>query len=127
MHKRGMPRVSVEKFWSQNTGKPHSKTILCFRNFLVSNNFMKKRGGGVGTVKIFCRKFFVAQCQKTCKRKQSVLCFRSFPVAKNFMDKWGGGKGGVSIFSDELFSFHSAEKFHKETLYCFTKFGHLKK
>ena len=45
MHKRGMPQYSVEKFWSQNNGKPRRGTILCFRNFLVSNDFMDKRGG----------------------------------------------------------------------------------
>ena len=69
MHKRGMPRVSVEKFWSQNTGKPRSRTILCFRKFLVSNNFMKKRGGRGGDCQdflseIFCRtvpKSFIAE------------------------------------------------------------------
>ena len=54
-----------------------------------------------------------------------MLCFRSFPVATKCIDNWGGG-GEVSVFSDEFFSFHSAEKFHSETLYCFTNFGHLK-
>ena len=44
-----------------------------------------------------------------------MLCFRSFAVATKSIDKWGG-EGGVSIFSDELCSFHSAEKFHSETL-----------
>ena len=43
-----------------------------------------------------------------------MLCFRSFPVATKSTDKWWEGE--VSIFSDELFSFHSAEKFHSETL-----------
>ena len=45
MHKRGMPRFSVENFFSHSTGKLRRGTILCFRIFLVSNNFMDKRGG----------------------------------------------------------------------------------
>ena len=56
MHKRGMPQYSVEKFWSQNNGKPRRGTILCFRNFLVSNDFMDKRGGGVSRFSV--RSFF---------------------------------------------------------------------
>ena len=47
MHKRAMPQYFVEKFWSHNNGKPRRGTILCFRNFLVSNDFMDKMGGGV--------------------------------------------------------------------------------
>ena len=105
MHKRGMPRFSVENFSSHSTGKLRRGTILCFRNFLVSNKLMDKRGG---TVKIFYRKFFVAQCRKTCKRNQSVLCFRSFPVAKKFMDKWG--KGGSFTFFCRRFSVSHCQK-----------------
>ena len=46
MHKRGMPRFSFEKLLSHSIGKPRRGTLLCFRIFLVSNNFMDKRGGG---------------------------------------------------------------------------------
>ena len=45
MHKRGMPRFSVENFSSHSTGKLRRRTILCFRNFLVANKLMDKRGG----------------------------------------------------------------------------------
>ena len=45
MHKRGMPRFSFEKLLSHSTGKPRRGNLLCFRIFLVSNNFMDKRGG----------------------------------------------------------------------------------
>ena len=45
MHERDMPRFSVENFWSHNTGKLRSRSILCFRNFVVSKNFLYKRGG----------------------------------------------------------------------------------
>ena len=57
MHKRCMPRFSVEYFWSHNTGKPRSRTILCFRKFLVSNNLRDKRGGDCQEFlsEIFCR------------------------------------------------------------------------
>ena len=66
MHKRGMPRFSVEKFWSHNTGNPRSGTILCFRKVLVSNNFLDKRGGDCQDFlsEIFCRpvpKSFIAE------------------------------------------------------------------
>ena len=53
-----------------------------------------------------------------------MLCFRKFPVAKKFMDK--RGEGGVSRFSVENFLSHSAEKFRRRTLYCFTNFGYRK-
>ena len=43
-----------------------------------------------------------------------MLCFRIFPVATKSIDKWLGR--GVSVFSDEVFSFHNAEKFHKDTV-----------
>ena len=57
MHKRGMPRFSFEKLLSHSTGKPRRGTLLCFRIFLVSNNFMDKRGGGYHDFasEIYCR------------------------------------------------------------------------
>ena len=66
MHKRGMPRFSVENFSSHSTGKPRRGTILCSRNFLVSNIFLDKRGGDRQDFlsEIFCRtvpKSFIAE------------------------------------------------------------------
>ena len=66
MHKRGMPRFSVENFSSHSTGKLRRGTILCFRNFLVSKKLMDKRGGDCQDFlsEILCRtvpKFFIAE------------------------------------------------------------------
>ena len=85
MHKRCMPRFSVEYFWSHNTGKPRSRTILCFRKFLVSNNFMDKRGGGLSRFSV--RSFF-----------------RTVPKILRFCAVLIATRRGISIFS-EFFSF----------------------
>ena len=42
----------------QFAGNP---SVLCFRNFPVAKKFVDKRGG---SIKVFCRIFFVSQCRK---------------------------------------------------------------
>ena len=46
-----------------------------------------------------------------------MLCSRKFLVAKKFLGEWGG----VAGFSAENILSHSAEKFRRGTLLCFTK------
>ena len=72
MHKRCMPRFSVENFWSHNTGKPRSRTILSFRKFLVSNNLRDKRGG---LSRISVRNFLSHSAEKF--ESGTVLCCAS--------------------------------------------------
>ena len=45
MRKRGMLRLSGEKFLPRGSGKPRRRTILCLGIFLVSNKFVDKREG----------------------------------------------------------------------------------
>ena len=49
---------------------------------------------------IFCRKFFVSQCQKSSQVNSFVLFFRKYRVAKKLMDQ-----GGVEYqdFPSEIF------------------------
>ena len=51
------------------------------------------------------------------------MCFRKFPVVKKFMDKRGEG---VPRFCVENYLSHSAKKFRRGTLSCFTNFMHKK-
>ena len=44
---------------------------------------------GVGSIKIFCRKFAFSQCRKISQVNPSVLCFRKISVVKRFMVKRG--------------------------------------
>ena len=44
---------------------------------------------GVGSIKIFYRKFSFSQCRKFSQVNPSVLCFRKISVLKKFMDKRG--------------------------------------
>ena len=83
---RGISRFSIEKFLSQGTEKLRGRTLLCFKKFLESKNFMHERGEHQGLVEncLFHR------TEKLHKR--SLVCFRKFLVWKKIMDKrWGGG------------------------------------
>ena len=64
MDKRGISQFSVEDLFLHTTEKLRKGTHMCFRNFLLSKKFIDKRGEG-GSIKIFCRKFFVLQCRKS--------------------------------------------------------------
>ena len=41
----GVSQFSIENLLSHSTGKLRRRTLLCFRKFLVSKNFMDKKGG----------------------------------------------------------------------------------
>ena len=63
--REGAIKVFFETFSSRITRKLRRGTILCFTNFLVSINFMEKRGEreGGGSIKIFRRNFFVTDVE----------------------------------------------------------------
>ena len=106
-----MSRFSVEIFLSHCAEKFRRGTLLCCvsENF-VATNFTDKSGG---SIKIFCRKFFVSQCRKISLGNPSMLCFRKSLVAKKFMDKRAVGVSRVSV---ENFLSHSSEKTRRGTL-----------
>ena len=63
--REGYIKIFFEIFLSSITKKLRRGTILCFTNFLVSMNFMEKRGEreGGGSIKIFRRTFFVTDVE----------------------------------------------------------------
>ena len=63
-------------------GKPFSVSLLS-----GAENFWIREG--VGSIKIFCQKFFFSQCRKISWVNPFVLCFRKISVVKRFMDKRG--------------------------------------
>ena len=48
MPMRGTSRFSIENLLSHSSEKLYRGTLLCFTKFLVSKNFIDKRGGGGG-------------------------------------------------------------------------------
>ena len=91
--------------------------LLCFAKFLVSKNFMDKRGGGGGGREYhdFMSKFLSHSTESV--RRGTLLCLRKFHVSKNFMFK-----KRISRFSIEKLLSHSTEKFRRGTLLCFRSF-----
>ena len=75
---------------------------------------MVKRG--VGSIKIFRRKFFVSECRKLSSSNLSVL--QNFFFYRKVSGKREGA--GIKIFVKIVLS-HSAENFRRETLLCFRK------
>ena len=62
MPKRRISLFSTENLLSQSTEKLRRGNLLCFTIFLVSNNFMDRRGGGGGreeggSITILCQNF----------------------------------------------------------------------
>ena len=82
--------IFFENFLSHSNEKLRGRTLLCFRKFLISKNFMNKKGERechIFPLKVCC----LRGTEKL--RKGTLLCFRKFLVSKNFMDKKGGGRG----------------------------------
>ena len=100
----GVSRYSVGIFMSDSAKNFLGRTLLCFRKFWLSNNFLPKRVMSPFSVGIIC----VRRYRKSSSGKPSVLCFRKFLVTKRFLDK-----SGVSIFSVAIFLSDSREKFHR--------------
>ena len=73
-------------------------TPRCFRTFLVSNNFIDKKGRRVGVSQISIENFLSHSNDNL--RRGTFLCFRESGESKKFMHKGGGGGGrGVLGFS----------------------------
>ena len=108
----GVSRYSVEIFLPDSAKIFLGRTLLCFRNFWLSNNFLPKSVMSPFSVDIF----FVWRYRKFSSGYPSVLCFRKFLVTKGFLDKCG-----VLGFSVAIFLSHSREKFHRVILRCFKK------
>ena len=82
MRQRGRPRFSAEKFLPHGSGKPRRRTLLCFRNFLVSNSFLDKRGGW--------REYHDFPSEFFCRRVPKIFVVEPFcAVLQNFS---GGDK-----------------------------------
>ena len=61
----GVSRFFVKNLLCNSVEKVRRGAILCFRKFLVSQNFKDKRGWGEGRIfTILLRKVFVSQCQQ---------------------------------------------------------------
>ena len=90
MHKRGrrVSQLSAEKMLSHNTERFRRGTLLSFKKFLVSKNFMDKRYHD------YVRNFLSQSAKKI--NKGTLQCSRKFRVSKNFMDKKGGGSITIS-------------------------------
>ena len=84
--------------------------MMCVTNFPVAKRLWKTGGGE--SIKSFCRKFFVSQCQKFWLGNPSLLRFRTSLVAKKLMDKT---EVSIDIFS-QVFFCHPADKIRKGTL-----------
>ena len=68
MPKKGISRFSIENLLSHSTEKLRRRTLLCFRKFRVSKNFMDKKGGGGEGVSRFSVKNFLSQSAEKFRR-----------------------------------------------------------
>ena len=80
-----MSRFSDEIILSHSTKKLPKGTLLCFTEFLVSKNFVDRRGEYYD----FLAKILSQGAEKFCRG--SLLCFRKFLLSENVRDKRGGG------------------------------------
>ena len=74
--REGVLRFSVGKLLSRSTHNFRRGTLLCSRKFLVSKNFMDKKGEEGkegGSIKILRRNFFVSKCRKISLKNLSVF------------------------------------------------------
>ena len=110
----GVSRFSMESLLSQSTEKLRRGTLLCFRKFRVSKNFMPKRG-----ISRFSIKNMLSHSTEKLRRG-TLLCFK-FSGIEKFYGKEGGEGGSITIFCQNFLS-HSAKKFRRGTLLCFRKF-----
>ena len=106
----GVSRYSVEIFLSDSVKNFLGRTLLRFRNFWLSNNFLPKSVKSPFSVDIF----FVWRYRNSSSGNPSVLCFRKLLATKIFLDRNGSSRFSVAIFLS-----HSGEKFHRVILQCF--------
>ena len=73
-----------QKVLSHSTESFRRGTLLCFRKFWVSKNFMPKRG-----ISRFSVENLLSHSTEIFRRGTLLCCFRKFPAAKKLMDKKG--------------------------------------
>ena len=112
-----LSRLSVKYLLSHSTEAFRRGARLCFRNILVSKNFMDKRGTGVS-------RFSVENSLSHSAEKfrwGAVRSSRKFRVSKSFMHKTG-----ISRFSIDYFLSHGTQTFRRGSLRCFRNIGYRK-
>ena len=114
-------RFSVECFLSHSTEKFLRGTFLCFNNFLVSKNFMGKRGREGEGVLSFSITYFCLTLPKNFV-KEPFCVSEKVLVSKHFVDKTGGDGGGSITILYHKFLSHGADNFRTVTFLFFRKF-----
>ena len=111
MPKRGISRFSIENLLSHSTEKFRRGDLLCFTKFLVSKNFMDKRGGEGGReYHDFMSKFL---SHSTEKFRRGTLVSENFWYRKMLGLRKGAG---IRIFRQN--SFVSAPNHFVEEPFC---------
>ena len=101
-------------------GQPFCVSVIFWYRYII----WIKGGGGRDGVSRFSVNFFRLTVPKKFIGEPfsvSLLC-----VIENFMYKKGGGREVVSRFAVKIFLSHSAKKFRRGSLQCFTNFGYWK-
>ena len=101
MHKRGYD-VCLLKIFCLTVPKKFVGELFCFRKYLVSKNFMHRRGYHDFV------EYFLSHSTEPFRRR-TLLCFRKFWVSKIFIDK-RVGMGGVSRFTVVLIKLKTVGK-----------------
>ena len=112
-----MSRFFVRFFLSRSPKKLHRGTLLCFTKFLVSKNFMEKRGEEEeerGSIKIL-RQFFLVSLPKKFVGEPFIVSLISG------IEKCYACEGYVMYFCRNFLS-RTIEKLRRGPLRCFTKF-----
>ncbi len=108
MPMRGISHFCIEKVLCNSAEKLRRGTLLCFTKFMISKNFMDKRGGGgwrrVSRERVswFPVKKFCLTVPKVFVEEPSVPCVTKFPVAENFFDK--RGERSIKLFRRKVFA-----------------------
>ena len=95
LHKRGLPRVSVENLLSQSTEKNPRGTILSFKKPLVSKEFTDKGWCRQQVLRFSVTIFLSHNADKSLGG--TLLCFRKLRVSKKFMHLCIRGIGHDSL------------------------------
>ena len=114
LYAKGYHYVPLKFFLSHSYESFRRGTLLYFRKFRISKNFMPKRG-----VSRFSVKFFLFRSTEKLRRGTLLCC-----VSENFRKRksfWMRG-GGIKIFRRNFFV-SQCRKISWASLQCFRKFG----
>ena len=101
-------RFSVEIILSHSTEAFPRGTLLCFRKFGVSKNFMPKR-----EISPFSIENLLSHSTEKLRRG-TLLCFTKFLISKKIMDKRGGGGREYHDFLSKIFCLTVPKNFVEE-------------